>query len=320
MGMLPVMSDPLSSRRVLLVSFLVDLFDVLSNLLVAWLTGSAVVFSEMAQGIADSMGSALLVVGERRSRLPRDVEHPLGYAREAFFWALLSAVAMLVVGAGLSAWRGYQQLVDPTPLDAPWLALAVVGLAVLTNSYAVSLSVRKLVQEEGGLRAAFRNMAEPLVKSALFRDVIGVFTSLVGIVALVLYQLKGMVIFDALGALAAAVFMAVAALILIRQARALIAGQAVPAALLDQLRGAVVATPGVDAVNDLAAVYAGASQVMVDADLDLDESLDTQDIEELLDVLEVRIRAVLPEVERVWVNLNSPRGGVREASRTRTRR
>ena len=52
---------------------------------------------------------------------------------------------MLLIGAGLSAWRGYQQLVYPEPLDTPVLAMAVVALAILTNSYAVSLSVRKLI-------------------------------------------------------------------------------------------------------------------------------------------------------------------------------
>ena len=59
--------DAPSPRRVVVVSFLVDLIDVATNLVVALLTGSAVVFSEMAQGVADSVGSGLLVVGERRA-------------------------------------------------------------------------------------------------------------------------------------------------------------------------------------------------------------------------------------------------------------
>ena len=92
-GYAEAMASIPTSRRVLTVSFLVDVLDVVSNLVVALLTGSAVVFAEMAQGLADSTGSALLVIGERRSRRPGDAEHPLGYAREAFFWALLSAVA-----------------------------------------------------------------------------------------------------------------------------------------------------------------------------------------------------------------------------------
>jgi cation diffusion facilitator family transporter len=300
-----------SSRRVLTVSFLVDVFDVVSNLVVAVWTGSAVVFAEMAQGLADSTGSAFLVIGEHRSKRPGDREHPLGYAREAFFWGLLSAVAMLVIGAGLSAWRAYQQLVDPSPIASPLLALAVVGLAVVTNSYAVSLSVRKLAAENGGLREAFRAMDQPLLKSALLRDSIGTFTSIVGIVALVLYWSFDLVIFDALGAAAAAVMMVAASLMLMAQARALIAGQTLPETTIARLNAAVLDTPGVVAVNRLAAVYSGPSQVLLDADLDLDEELDTLEIEALLDRLEARVRTAVPRLERVRVVLNSPDTPVR---------
>jgi len=300
------MNRAISSRRVLTVSFVVDLFDVVSNLVVALLTGSAVVFAEMAQGLADSTGSALLVIGERRSRRPSDAEHPFGYAREAFFWGLLSAVAMLTIGAGLSAWRGYQQLVNPEPLDTPLLAMAVVALAVVTNGYAVRLSTRKLAGEHGGLREAFRTLDEPLVKSALLRDTIGTFTSIVGLIALVLYQALGLVFFDALGALAAALMMTAASLVLMAQARALIAGQALPNNTVRRLRRSILGLPGIDAVNRLAAVYIGTSEVLVDIDLDLAEELDTTSIEALLDKVEDRVRTVVPDTERVTINLNSP--------------
>lgn len=300
------MSAPLSSRRVLVVSFVVDVFDVVSNLVVAVLTGSAVVFAEMAQGLADSTGSALLVVGERRSRRPSNAKHPLGYAREAFFWSLLSAVAMLFIGAGLSAWRGYQQLVYPEPLDTPMLAVAVVALAVLTNSYAVRLSMRKLAGEHSSVRDAFRTMDQPLVKSAFLRDVIGTFTSIVGLVALILYQTLGYVFFDALGALAAALMMTAASVVLMAQTRALITGRALPTDTIRRLRQTIVATSGVDAVNHLAAVYSGTSAVLVDVDLDLAEELDTVQIEALLDRIEKRIRVELPNTEHVRVELNSP--------------
>lgn len=300
------MNEPPSSRRVLVVSFAVDVFDVVSNLVVAVLTGSAIVFSEMAAGLADSVGSALLVTGERRSRRPADARHPLGYTREAFFWGLLSAVAMLIIGAGLSAWRGYRQLVAPESLETPMLAIAVVALAILTNGYAVRLSVRKLIGEHGSLRSAFRHMDEPLVKGALLRDAVGTFTSIVGLVALVFYQVFGSILFDALGALAAALMMTAASLTLISQSRALITGQALPRATLRHLSSAVLTVPGVDAVNRLAAVYTGTSEVLVDLDLDLAEELDTTRIEALLDQVERRIRVELPDTEHVRVNLNSP--------------
>ncbi len=298
--------DAPTPRRVVVVSFLVDVFDVVTNLVVALLTGSAVVFSEMAQGIADAFGSSLLVVGERRAARPRDAAHPLGYQREAFFWGLLSAVAMLVIGAGLSAWRGYEQLVRPEPLANSPLALAVLALAIGTNSYAVSLSVKNLAAGDGGLRAALRNANRPLVKSALLRDVVGVFTSVVGLVALLFYQGLGLVVFDAAGALAAAVMMTLASLVLMSQARELITGRALPEADLERLRAAVLGTPGVEALNQLAAVHSGAAEVLVELDLDLATGLDTTRIEALLDDVEARVRAVVPETGSVRVELNSP--------------
>ena len=300
------MPSPISSRRVVVVSFLVDLIDVGTNLVVALLTGSAVVFAELAQGLADSAGSALLVIGERRAARVRDAAHPFGYAREAFFWALLSAVVMLVIGAGLSGWRGYEQLVRPQPLENSALALAVLVLAILTNGYAVSLSARKLASANGGMVAALRNPSRPLVKGALLRDVVGTTTSVVGLVALLCYESLGMVVFDAAGALVAAVMMLIASFLLMEQARALIAGRSLPESDLALLRTAILGSPQVVGVNQLAAVYAGATEVLVDTDLDLAEGLLTMEVEAVLDDVESRARAALPEIGRVRILLNSP--------------
>ena len=299
------MARKITARKVVVVSFLVDLLDVITNLVVALLTGSAVVFSEMAQGLADSVGSALLVLGERRSTRSTDARHPLGYAREAFFWSLLSAVAMLIFGAGLSAWRGVQQLIDPKPLETPLLAVAVLLFAVLTNGYAVSLSARRLGLGSGGLRAAFESFSQPLVKGAFLRDVIGTFTSIVGLVAMLLYNTLGLTVFDALGAIVAAVCMAAGSVVLMGQARALITGRSLPAKNVQDLRDAILADPMVDDVNSLVAIYSGAFEVLVDADLDLREDLTTTEIETVLDSIEGRVRLIMPEITRVRVLLNS---------------
>ena len=116
-----------------------------------------------------------------------------------------------------------------------------------------------------------------------------------------------MPLFDALGALAAPVMMVVASVALLVQARALITGQSVPEPVLERLRKTVAATPGVEAVNRLVAVYAGTSQVLVEADLDLEDGLDTNSIEALLGGLEARARQVEPHLDRVRVVLSSHR-------------
>lgn len=295
-----------SARRVVAVSLAVNLLDVVTNAVVAWLTGSAVIFSEMAKGLADALGSLFLVIGERRSRRRGDAAYPLGYGREVFFWSLLSAVAMLVVGAGLSAWRGYRQLVDPQPLEHTGFAVAVLCLAIVTNGYAVGLSLRKLVAETGSLGSALRSPRRPLVQNAFFRDVVGTFTPAVGLVAILAYVVLDWAVIDALGALVGAGLFAGFALVLIGRARALITGRSLPASDLERLDRAVHATPEVVAINRLAAIHAGAKEVLVDLDLDLAEDLDTTAVERVLDDVEARVRRVLPLTREVRVQLNSP--------------
>jgi len=302
------MPPTISSRRVVLFSFGVDVLDVVTNLVVAVLTGSAVVFAEMAQGLADAFGSALLVIGERRSRRPRSPRYPLGHAREAFFWGLLSAVAMLVIGAGLSARRGYGQLVTPQPLEHPGLAVAVLALAVVTNGYTVTLSARKLIAEAGSLRDAFRHTGRPLVKNAFLRDTVGTLSCTLGLVAMLLYVTADLVIFDAIGALVVALLMALSSIVLMIQARDLITGRSLPEPDLQRILEALRTIPEVEAVNRMAAVYSGSREVMVDLDLDLVEDLDTTGIECLLDTIESRVRKAVPEALRVRVDLSSPPG------------
>ena len=64
-------------------------------------------------------------------------------------------------------------------------------------------------------------------------------------------------------------------------------------------------------MNQLAAIYSGDAEVLVDVDLDLAENLDTTRIETVLDDLEVRARAAIPETGRVRVLLNSPENSPR---------
>ncbi len=293
-------------RRVVTISLLVNVLDVLTNLVVVLITGSAVIFAGLAMGLADVFGSVLLVVGERRARRPRDARYPFGYAREAFFWALLSAVVMLVVGGGLSLLRGWQQVVAPQPIAWPSLALGVIVLSILTNTYAVSLAIRNLAAREGGLRAALRATAAPLVKTSLLRDTIGVLSSVVGLGALLLYVTADWLLFDGIGAIGVGALTVVFAIVVISEARGLIAGRSVPHETAQLIRDAVSSAPKVVALNRMAAVYAGGDEILVDLDLDLAENLETVEIESVIDDVQARVRAAAPEARTIRVDLNSP--------------
>lgn len=296
-----------SVRRVTLVSLVVDIGDIVTNLVVGLVTGSAVIFAEMAQGIADAIGSVLLVVGERRSRIPEGPRYPAGHTREVFFWALLSALVMLIVGSGLSFWRGYGQLLRRQPLDHPYLALVVLLFSVATNGYAVSQSYRVLRASGLPLSRALREGSKPLVKTAFLQDSLGTASAVVGLCSLLLYAVLGSrPLFDALGAIAIACLMVAFSVTLIVQAHHLITGRPVPMRILESLRRALHEVPEVDAVNALTATFAGSDHIVVELDLDLSEGLSTLRIEDALDRIQQAVTAAEPRATDVYVDLNSP--------------
>jgi cation diffusion facilitator family transporter len=297
---------PVTAGRVVTVSFLVDLLDVASNLVVALLTGSAVVFAEMAQGVVDSVGSLLLLIGHRRSRQPVTRRHPLGFSREIYFWSLLSSLVMFLPGGGVAIWKGWTQLGRKAPLDHPLLALAVLLLSVVTNGYAWSQSARVLRRTGVSFPRAFAESGRHAMKTAFLRDALGTISAVFGLVALAGYQLRNAILLDAAGAMVIGLLMVAFSLILIGQARSFIAGRAVSRDTLDAIRRATGSIPEIVAINGLQAVHAGVGEVAIYLDLDLEETLTTTEIEGVLDRIGEAIDRVLREPHTLRVDLNSP--------------
>jgi divalent metal cation (Fe/Co/Zn/Cd) transporter len=69
-----------------------------------------------------------LFMAQRRSSRPPDNQHPLGYGREAYFWALIAALGVFVAGAAFSLREGIEELIHPSVTSS--FAVAYVVLAI----------------------------------------------------------------------------------------------------------------------------------------------------------------------------------------------
>ena len=76
--------------------------------------------AETLHTVADAGNEVFLWVALRRAP---DATHPLGYGPERYYWALLAAVGMFVVGGTLSVWDGVNALIDPRPLEDFWVGV-----------------------------------------------------------------------------------------------------------------------------------------------------------------------------------------------------
>src|SRR4051812_47194773 len=92
----------------------------------AALTGSPALLAETLHTVADAGNEVFLFVAIRRSRQPPDATHPLGYGPERYYWALLAAIGMFVVGGAVSIWDGTRALFHPPGLDDFWIGVGVL--------------------------------------------------------------------------------------------------------------------------------------------------------------------------------------------------
>ena len=245
----------------------------------------------------------LLFIALRRSRRPADRTHPLGYGPERYYWALLAAVGMFVIGGALSIWEGVHALIDPPELDAFWAGVVVLTIALVLDSVSRTVAIRQLrrqAAERGvSVRALLRETPDPTVVTVYLEDSIDVLGAALALVALVLHRVTGSAIPDALVTIVIGLLLGYVALKLTNRNRALLANQAIPDRYLRQLRERLAASAGVDDVARLEAVYLGPGEVLVAADVWMDPGLTGDDVTAALERIRADAARDLPVITRL---------------------
>jgi cation diffusion facilitator family transporter len=281
----------------------------------AVLTGSPALLAETLHTLADTGNEVLLWVALRRSRRAPDVTHPLGYGPERYYWALLAAVGMFVVGGALSVWEGVHALIDPLPLDAFWVGVVVLVIALALDSVSRFVAHRQLVRQasERGLsvREFLNETPDPTVVTVYLEDSIDVLGAALALVALVLHRTTGSAVPDALASIVIGLMLGYVALRLTRRNRQLLANQAIPDRYMARLRERLVATPGVDDVARLDAIYLGPGEVLVAADVRMDPGLSGDEVAAVLARLREDAARDLPVIARLFLTPVPAEGGSR---------
>ena len=271
----------------------------------AALTASPALLAETLHTLADAGNEVLLWVALRRSRRAADATHPLGYGPERYYWALLAAVGMFVVGAALSVWEGVKALIEPPSLDTFWVGVAVLVIAIALDSVSRAVALRQLRSQaaERGvtLRELLRESPDPTVVTVYLEDSIDVLGAALALIALVLHRTTGSAFPDAIATIVIGLMLGYVAVRLTRRNRQLLSNQAIPDRYVRQLRDRLRATPGVEGVAQLDAVYLGPGEVLVAADVRMDPKLSADSVAATLAQIRSDAARDLPVVARLYL-------------------
>jgi cation diffusion facilitator family transporter len=270
------------------------------------LTGSAAMFAEAAHSVADTATEGLLLTALRRSTREPDPQHPFGYGKERFFWALIAAVSIFVSGAVFAAYEGISTMLgEGEEQTLAWVAYAVLGVSFVLEGISWAQAVRQVRKEarkdEVTPTQWLRSTDDPTVKTVFFEDSAALIGLLLAFAGVGLHQLTGSALWDGLASLLIALLLTGVAYILGRTNKGLLIGRQADRRTVYQLRDALAERPEVEQVVDLLTMMIGTDRILLCARLDFDDTLDAATLERTCANIDIEMRERFPELQDILI-------------------
>ena len=290
------------SARVVVIALCANLGIALAKLAAAVATRSGSMLAEAIHSFADCGNQGLLLLGASRARRPADAQHPLGYGREAYFWAFMVAVVLFTLGGAFSLYEGIDKLRHPHPLEHAGWALAVLGVSLALEGASLLAALRAAQAARGshGLLAWARRTGDVDLLVVTFEDIAAQAGLLAAAAAIGLATATGDVRYDAAGSIVVGVILLVVAVFVGAQMRRLIVGYTAEPETYDGVRAAWD-EHGFDVLRTIA-VWSGPGAVMVAVKVvPRDRSVSAEELIRRINAGEAAVRARVPEVAWLFV-------------------
>ncbi|MFE5007864.1 cation diffusion facilitator family transporter [Streptomyces sp. NPDC056696] len=270
-----------------------NLVIALAKLLGGLFANSPALLSEAAHSVADSINEVFLLASLKRSARAADAKHPFGYGKERYFWSLLAAVGIFVMGGCFSFFQGIEALRSggSETRDGYVVVLAVLAVALLAEG---SSLVRALVQIRGNARQASRGMVreiragdDPALRTVLAEDSTACLGVVLAIAGVGLHMLTGNIAYEAWASLLIGALLVFVAFQLASQSRAQLIGEAADPVLRREIHEFLDEQREIDTVTTLLTMRLGTRSTLVAVRVDLVGGMDSEDVEEVL----VRIKS-----------------------------
>ena len=127
-------ADHGSSAKAIKYAFFANLGIAITKGIAAVYTNSGSMLAEAIHSVADATNQVLLFIGLKQSAKPATDEHPLGFGKATYFWSFVVALLLFSMGGLFSIYEGWHKLHEPEPLNQAWVALTVLGLAIVLET------------------------------------------------------------------------------------------------------------------------------------------------------------------------------------------
>lgn len=253
------------------------------------LTGSVALLSDAIESIVNVLTAIAALIAIRFAAQPADKDHPYGHHKAEYVSAVIEGVLIVVAAIAIlrAAWGAYQV---PRMIEAPWLGLAVNGVATLINALWCAILIRQ-----------GRKYHSPALAADGYHLLTDVVSSLGVLAGLVLAVYTGIRILDPLLAALVALNILWSGWRLMRESAGGLLDEAIPEEMLNRIRTAISANAdGAIEAHDIRTRQAG-PMTFVDFHLVVKGSMSVTEAHDICDRLE---RAIKAEVHDALISIH----------------
>lgn len=297
------------TRATVLVALAANLVIALAKAIGGVFAGSPALLSEAAHSVADSLNEVFLLASLKRSKRKPDADHPFGYGKERFFWSLLAAVGIFVMGGCFSFYQGIEAMSSGgSQSRAGYIAgFSVLAVALIAEGASLAkalMQVRSQARREGrSMVRQLRAADDPALRTVFAEDSTACLGVLLAIAGMGLHAATGDVIYEAWASLLIGMLLVYVAYQLGRESRKQLIGESVDPVQRREIREFLDSRPEVDTVTTMLTMHLGPDSVLVAARLDLMPGLDSEVVEEVSKRLRSTICSEWPMIDQVFLDI-----------------
>jgi len=265
-------------------------------------TGSGSMLAEAIHSTADCVNQLLLLLGMREAKRPESEDHPLGHHRAAYFWSMVVALLLFFMGGAFSVYEGIERLGHPQPLENGLIAMIVLGVAVVLESFSLAGALREIRKTSGSKSFVrwFRESRQSELMVVAGEDIAALAGLALAFVAVAATVLTGNPLWDALGTLSVGVVLMVIAIVVMIEVKSLIVGESAAPELRLEIEAFVAAQPEVEKVfNIITLAWGERIVVAIKAQMAEAETITGAEMVHRINAVEERMQARFPAAR--WV-------------------
>ncbi len=231
----------------------------LAKILAALFTGSGAMMAEAIHSLADTGNQLLLILGIRMAKKPPSPDFPLGHGKEVYFWSFIVALMLFSMGGLFSIYEGIHKLHDPEPLNAPFVALAVLLFSMIAEGVSLWGCLREVNKErrDMSLLTWFRETRKSELLVVFGEDSAALLGLSFAGIAVVATMVTGNPIYDAIGSIGIGVLLVVIAGFVGVEVKSLLVGQGVEEAVRREMIDCLNQRPEINEVFNLLTLQLG---------------------------------------------------------------